>query len=149
MIPPDQEIYEVEKRIAERRQRVEAAFRATGRQSLRALSSPWALAAAALAGFLIAGGLRKVRHRNTQVEAGTRKAPKASKMSSIAMAGATWFIKSQFGSPVDMARFFLDKVKWRKVTKRTAHYPAVGAPPPASGVPDRLRPKRQQATTAS
>jgi len=148
MIPPDQEIYEVEKRIAERRTRVEAAFKATGRQTLRALTSPWALGAAALAGFLLAGGLRAVRHRDTHVERRTRKAAKASTVSSLAMAAATWFVKSQFGSPVDMARFFIDKVKSRKVASRTAAPAAVRAPA-ASGVPDRLRPKRREATTAS
>ncbi len=145
MIPPDQEIYEVEKRIADRRQRVEAAFKATGRQAVRALSSPWALGAAALAGFLLAGGLRAMRHRETHVDPGTRKAAKTSTISSIAMAAATWFIKSQFGSPVDMARFFIDKVKSRKqvappkAQRRT--------PPSPSAVPDRLKPRRREATT--
>jgi hypothetical protein len=147
MIPPDQEIYEVEKRIAERRARVEAAFKATGRQTLRALTSPWALGAAALAGFLVAGGLRHIRERGTQVERRTKKAATASTVSSIAMAAATWLIKSQFGSPVDMARFFIDKVKSRKQ----------GPPAPApSPIPDRLRPRavslrprRREATTTS
>lgn len=129
MIPPDQEIYQVEKRIAERRTRVEAAFKATGRQTLRALTSPWALGAAALAGFLLAGGLR--RHRGGQADTGAKQAARAGTLSSIGMAAATWFVKSQFGSPVDMARFFLAKVK---------------AP---SGAPDRPRPRRREATTAS
>ena len=147
MIPPDQEIYEVEKRIAERRTRVEAAFKATGRQTLRALSSPWALGAAALAGFLLAGGLRHLRQRDTHVVPSTRKAAKPSTISSIAMAAATWFIKSQFGSPVDMARFFIDRVKSRKATNRAAKPSAVKASS-ASPVPDRLRPRRREATTA-
>lgn len=146
MIPPDQEIYEVEKRIAERRQRVEAAFKATGRQSVRALTSPWALGAAALVGFVIAGGVR-LRHRDTHLDPSTKKAAKASTVSSIAMAAATWFIKSQFGSPVEMARFFVSKIRSRKA-------PAAAAAP--SAVPDRLKPRRdtlrqsrREATTAS
>ena len=146
MIPPDEEIYEVEKRIAERRQRVEAAFKATGRQSVRALTSPWALGAAALVGFVIAGGVR-LRHRDTRLDPSTKKAAKASTVSSIAMAAATWFIKSQFGSPVEMARFFVSKIK-----SRNARPPATAS----SGVPDRLRPRRdtlrqsrREATTAS
>lgn len=138
MIPPDQEIYEVEKRIAERRQRVEGALRDTGRQALRTLTSPWALAGAALAGFLLAGGVRR-RSQISRVDPNTKKAAKTSTVSSIAMAAASWFIKSQFGSPVEMARFFISKVKSRKP-----------APPPGtSGIPDRLRPRRRQATTAS
>lgn len=144
MIPPDQEIYEIEKRIADRRQRVEAAFKATGRQAVRALSSPWALGAAALGGFLLAGGLRAIRHRETHADPGTKKAAKASAISSIAMAAATWFIKSQFGSPVDMARFFIDKVKSRK----QAAPPPLRASAAPSGVPDRLKPRRREATTA-
>jgi len=64
MIPPDQEIYEVEKRIAERRHRVEAAARSAGRQALRTLGSPWVLAGAAALGFLAVGGVRrKHQHR--------------------------------------------------------------------------------------
>ena len=59
MIPPDQEIYEVEKRIAERRHRVEAAARASARQAMRALTSPWALVGAVAIGFLVAGGVRR------------------------------------------------------------------------------------------
>lgn len=144
MIPPDQEIYEVEKRIADRRRRVEDAFKATGRQAVRALSSPWALGAAALAGFLLAGGLRALRRRETHVDASTKKAAKASTISSIAMAAATWFIKSQFGSPVDMARFFIDKARSRK----PAAAPSPAKRPASSGVPDRLRPRRREATTA-
>jgi hypothetical protein len=146
MIPPDQEIYEVEKRIAERRSRVEQAFRATGRQSVRALTSPWALGAAALLGFVIAGGVR-LRHRDRRVARGTQPPAKASALSSIAMAAATWLVKSQFGSPVEMARFFLARARSKK--------PVPSAPPP-SRVPDRLRPRRdmlrqsrREATTAS
>lgn len=144
MIPPDQEIYEVEKRIAERRARVERTFRETGRQTLRALTSPWAIGAAAVLGFVVAGGLR---HRREATNAPATPATKAGAASSLAMAAATWFIKSQFGSPVEMARFVLSKVKRQKT-------PAPARP--ASRVPDRLRPpldalrsSRRQATTAS
>jgi hypothetical protein len=145
MIPPDQEIYEVEKRIAERRQRVETVFRETGRQSVRALTSPWALGAAALLGFVVAGGVR-LRHRDSaHVAPSTKTAAQAGTISSIAMAAATWFIKSQFGSPVEMARFFIDKVRARKGKPSMATAPTLR---PASGVPDRLRPRRREATTA-
>lgn len=147
MIPPDQEIYEVEKRIADRRARVEAAFKASGRQAVRSLSSPWALAAAALAGFVLAGGLRAIRGRHVHVDASTKKAAKASTVSSIAMAAATWLIKSQFGSPLDMARFFIDKVKSRKQPAPPSLQTAPARRSP-SGVPDRLRPRRREAATA-
>lgn len=111
MIPPDQEIYEVEKRIAERRHRVEAALRDTGRQTLRTLTSPWALAGAAVIGFLAATRLQGRSASAPRVDPGTKKAAKAGTAASLAMAGLSWFIKSQFGSPVAMAQFVLAKLK--------------------------------------
>jgi len=138
MIPPDRDIYEIEKRIAERRHRVEGALRDTGRQTLRALTSPWALGAAALAGFLLAGGLRRRRERPVERRRTPHTAVKASTLSSLAMAAATWVIRSQFGSPVDMARFVVSKVKSQKEEKR---------PPPAkpSSLDDMIRKRREAA----
>ena len=110
MIPPDEEIYEVEKRIAERRHRVEAAARASARQAMRALTSPWALAGAAVIGFLAAGGVRRRGHI-VHVERRKNKEAKAGAFASVAMAAASWFIKSQFGSPVGLAQYFLAQMK--------------------------------------
>lgn len=110
MIPPDQEIYEVEKRIAERRHRVEAVARAAARQTLKALTSPWSLAGAAALGFMVAGGLQR-RHERHAVSPQSINAAAAGSIASVAMAVATWLIKSQFGSPVQMAQFFLSKIK--------------------------------------
>lgn len=143
MIPPDQEIFEVEKRIADRRHRVEAAAKQTARQTLRALTSPWALAGAAVVGFLVAGGIQR-RHahaHDTRVDPSTKKAAKASAVSGLAMTGLTWLIKSQFGSPVAMAQFFLAKLKKEPDPRRTAP----GAPSPA--VPPSSRDDRLSATT--
>ena len=115
MIPPDQEIYEVEKRIAERRHRVEAFAKQTGRSAMRALTSPWALAGAAVIGFLAAGGMmRKHEHAHLErrhMKPSDKKAAKASAFSGLAMTALTWLIKSQFGSPVAMAQYFLAKLK--------------------------------------
>jgi hypothetical protein len=113
MIPPDQEIYEVEKRIAERRHRVEAFAKQTGRSTLRALTSPWALAGAAVIGFLAAGGIQRRHSREPEhhMSRSDKKAAKASAFSGLAMTAVTWFIKSQFGSPVAMAQYFLAKMK--------------------------------------
>lgn len=110
MIPPDREIYEVEKRIAERRHRVERAARETGRQTLRALTSPWALAGAAVLGFLVAGGVGR-RHQGPHVDRRKNTAAKAGGIASVALAVASWIIKSQFGSPAALARFALSKVQ--------------------------------------
>jgi len=114
MIPPDQEIYEVEKRIAERRHRVEAAARNAGRQALRTLTSPWVLAGAAVLGFLAAGGIkRKHEHagRGPAVSQETKEKAKGGAIASLGMAALTWLIKAQFGSPVAMAQYFLAKLK--------------------------------------
>ena len=111
MIPPDQEIYDVEKRIAERRHRVEAVARQSGRAAVKTLTSPWTLAGAAVLGFLVAGGIQRRHQHHAHVDPQTRKAAKAGGVASVALAAATWLIKSQFGSPVAMAQFFLSKVK--------------------------------------
>jgi len=115
MIPPDQEIYEVEKRIADRRHRVEAAARASARQAMRALTSPWALVGAAAIGFLVAGGVRR-KHESSSgptVSRDTKEKAKGGAIASLGMAAATWFIKAQFGSPVAMAQYFLAKIQKR------------------------------------
>jgi hypothetical protein len=112
MIPPDQEIYEVEKRIADRRHRVEAAARTAGRQALRTLGSPWVLAGAAVLGFLAAGGIkRKHEHSGPAVSRETKEKAKGGVIASLGMAALTWFIKAQFGSPVAMAQYFLAKLR--------------------------------------
>ena len=111
MIPPDQEIYDVELRIAERRHRVEAVARQSGQAALRALTSPWAIAGAALLGFLAAGGMmRRHQHRATMSRE-QKKAAKVGGLASIAMAAASWIIKAQFGSPSALAQFVMAKVK--------------------------------------
>jgi len=122
MISPDDEIYEVEKRIAGRRHRVERATRDSAHQAMRALTSPWALAGAALIGFFAAGGLRsdprEERHHERRRSDKGARAAKAGGFASLAMAAATWFVKSQFGSPVAMAQFFLSKMKRRSPSPR-------------------------------
>src|SRR5919206_969168 len=111
MIPPDQEIYEVEKRIADRRHRVEAAARASARQAMRALTSPWALIGAVAIGFLVAGGVRRKHESGPAVSQETKEKAKGGIIASLGMAAVTWFIKAQFGSPVAMAQYFLAKVQ--------------------------------------
>lgn len=111
MIPPDQEIYEVEKRIADRRHRVEAAARSAGRQMLRTLGSPWVLAGAAALGFIAVGGVRRKHQHAQRVSPEPKQKAQGGALASLAMAGLTWFIKAQFGSPVAMAQYFLAKLR--------------------------------------
>jgi hypothetical protein len=140
MIHPDQEIYEVEKRIAERRHRVETTARQTGRATLRALTSPVALVGAAVVGFLIAGGWeRKQRSKpERHMSYSDKKAAKASVWSGLGMTALTWFIKSQFGGPVDMAKFFVGKIRSRKQPS-PAVTPAMMTSPRGDRVPATTR----------
>ena len=111
MIPPDQEIYEVEQRIAERRHRVDAVARQTGQAALRALTSPWAIGGAAVLGFLAAGGIMRRHEHKASLSREQKKAAKVGGIASVAMAAASWIIKAQFGSPAALAQFVMSKVK--------------------------------------
>jgi hypothetical protein len=114
MIPPDKEIYDVERRIAERRHRVEAIARQTGQAAFKTLTSPWVLGGAAVLGFLAATGVQRRRdhaaHPRWQKTNASTTA-KVGGITSIAMAAASWIIKAQFGSPAALAQFVMSKVK--------------------------------------
>ena len=140
MIPPDQEIYEVEKRLAERRHRVDAAARQTGRATLRALTSPVALIGASVLGFFIASRFeqRPEQKERRRMSYSDKKAAKASVWSGLGMTALTWFIKSQYGGPVDMAKFFLGKIKSRKQPS-PAVTPAMMTSPRSDRVPATTR----------
>ena len=111
MIPPDQEIYEVEQRIAERRHRVEAVAHQGVDATMKALTSPWALAGVAALGFLLASRMQHRPVPGRAVSRETKERAKGGALASMAMAAATWLIKSQFGSPMQMAQFVIGKVK--------------------------------------
>src|SRR5258708_20153353 len=103
MIPPDEEIYEVEKRIAERRHRVEAVARQSGRAALNALTSPWTLGAAAVIGFVVAGGIKR-RHRAGHPRVDRRReskpAAKAAGLASLPTGPPTPLLQSPFRPPI-------------------------------------------------
>src|SRR4051812_49472329 len=100
MIPPDQEIYEVEKRIAERRHRVEAAARTAGRQALRTLGSPWVLAGAAVFGFIAAGGVCREQGNGPVGLRGSQEKGEGGVLPSLLVGGAAGLVQGQFGSPL-------------------------------------------------
>jgi hypothetical protein len=63
-------------------------------------------------GFLAAGGIkRKHEQSGPTVSRDTKEKAKGGALASLAMAGITWFIKAQFGSPVAMAQYFLTKIR--------------------------------------
>lgn len=112
----DDEIYEVEERLARRRAELPRVARATGRSAMHKLASPAGLAAAAALGFLVGGGLRRAsghpKPRWVKVE--EKDKTKGIALGSLAMSAAIALIKAQFGTPAEMARVLLQKIQSRK-----------------------------------
>ena len=110
MIPPDKEIFEVEQRIALRRSQVARHSRETGRRALRKLTSPAALIGAAALGFLAARRFsarpEKPPHPERRKSDHT-KAAKATGLAGLLTTAAMWYVKAQYGSPVQLAQAML------------------------------------------
>jgi len=117
MIPPDREIFEVESRIAMRRAQLARHSRLAGTRAMHALASPWALGAAALIGFLVAGGLsRKPKdppHPERRKE-DHLKAAKATGIAGMLMPAAMWLVRMKWGSPANAAHAVLQKIQPKK-----------------------------------
>ena len=117
MIPPDQEIYEVEQRIALRRAQFVRHSREAGARTLQALASPLALAAAAAIGFMVAGGFSRKAKEPPHPErrkSDHTKAAKATGLVGVLLPAAMWFVRAQWGSPVQLAQVMLQKFQKRK-----------------------------------
>lgn len=117
MIPPDQEIFEVEQRLALRRTQLKRHASDAGTRALQALTSPVALIAAAGLGFLAANSFARRRREPPHPErrkSDHTKAAKATGLAGLLTTGAMWFIRAQYGSPVKAAQTLLEKFKRRK-----------------------------------
>lgn len=117
MIPPDQEIYEVEQRIAARRSQVKRRGRETAQRAMHALASPAALIGAAALGFFAAGAVAKRRRKPEHPErrkSDHMKAAKATGLAGILLPAAMWLVRAQWGSPVAAAQAILQKLHSRK-----------------------------------
>jgi hypothetical protein len=117
MIPPDKEIFEVEQRIALRRAQFVRHSREAGRRALQALASPLALAAAAALGFVAAGGFSRKPKEPPHPErrkSDHTKAAKATGLAGVLLPAAMWFVRAQWGSPVQLARVMLEKFQRKK-----------------------------------
>lgn len=118
----DDEIYEVEERLARRRAELPRVARATGRSAMHRLASPAGLAAAAALGFLAGGGFGRNRNHPVKPVVERRKQKEQTKgiaIGSLAMSAAIALIKAQFGTPAEMARVLLQKIQSRKVAATT------------------------------
>jgi hypothetical protein len=145
MIPPDQEIYEVEQRIAIRRAQVARNSKEVSHRAIQKLASPLALIAAAGLGFVLVRGVAKKRkepEHPQRRQSDHTKAAKATGLAGLIMPIAMWMIRAQWGSPVQAAQFFLQKYQKRGKAKPVAvPSPALRVVPP----PPRVSPRRDMA----
>jgi hypothetical protein len=119
MIPPDQEIYEVEQRIASRRSQVKRYGRETGQRAMQGLASPAALIGAAALGFFLAAAVAKRQQKPPHPErrkSDHTKAAKATGLAGVLLPAAMWFVRAQWGSPVQAAQVLLERFQKRKPT---------------------------------
>ena len=96
---------------------------------MQSLASPAALAAAALFGFLAAGGIARRMKRPPHPErrkADHLKAAKATGFVGALTTAAMWFIRAQYGSPTQLAQSLLQKLQSRKAA--TSPRPDMGRP---------------------
>ena len=117
MIPPDQEIYEVERRIALRRSQLKRHSQEAGGRAMQALASPVALIGAAALGFFVAGGFAKRKKEPPHPErrrSDHMKAAKATGIAGVLTPLAMWFIRAQWGSPMNLATSMLEKFQKKK-----------------------------------
>lgn len=112
MIPPDNEIFEVEQRIAARRAQVKRHAREAGTRALQALASPVALIGAAAIGFFAASAVARRRQKPPHPErrkGDHTKAAKATGLAGVLLPAAMWLVRAQWGSPVKLAQVMLEK----------------------------------------
>jgi hypothetical protein len=117
MIPPDNEIFEVESRIAARRAQVKKRANDAGRRALQTLASPGALIAAAALGFVAARAVSRHQEKPPHPErrkSDHLKAAKATGIVGLLMPAAMWFVRAQWGSPVRAAQLILEKIGSKK-----------------------------------
>lgn len=113
----DAEIFEVEQRLHRREASLKSGTRELKSRSVKALMSPVTIAGAVALGFLVAGGVgrRKAKDKRTPEERREARDEKQGfAVGSLAMAAATWLIRSQFGGPVGLAHYVLSKFQGNK-----------------------------------
>jgi hypothetical protein len=117
MIPPDNEIFELEQRIAAHRAQMKRHAQEAKARALHKMASPGALIAAAALGFLAAKAL--ARRNQTPPHPERRKsdhlkAAKATGLAGMVLPAAMWLVRAQWGSPVRAAEALLQKMSGRK-----------------------------------
>ena len=123
----DDEIVQIENRIAGRKTQLTTVSKATARRTLDGLASPVTLAGALALGFAVGGRLGKRREPKParRVDDKTKKAA-AGGIAGLAMTGAMWFIRAQYGGPAGLAQVLMEKFSRRGSPRE---YPAREFPP--------------------
>jgi len=114
MIPPDQEIFEVEQRLAAQRARLKQGVVEARKRAVQGLASPLALIAAAGLGFVLANSFARRRREPPHPErrkSDHLKAAKATGFAGVLTTGAMWLIRLKYGSPVQAAQVLLQKIQ--------------------------------------
>ena len=117
----DDEIREIEERLAARRHRIARTARLARHVAVRRIVSPAGLLAAVGVGFLTSVGL----FRKKKVEAGRlrrrrndAKAGKLAALASLVASAGFAILRSQLGSPLEMAQFVASKIRRMQERKK-------------------------------
>lgn len=113
----DDEIVQVETRIAGRKSQISYVGKATGKRAMDGLASPVTLAGALALGFAMGGRLG--RKRAPERRSGRAAKAKASGIAGLLMTGAMWFVRAQYGSPVGLAQAMMQKFSRRNSPRVT------------------------------
>jgi hypothetical protein len=123
----DDEIVQIENRIAGRKTQITRVGRVAGQRGLEVLASPVTIAGALALGFAVGGGLGRKREKPPSRRSDDKSAKaKVSGIAGLALSGAMWFIKHQFGGPVGLANVLMEKFSHRNSPRE---YPAREFPP--------------------
>ncbi len=107
----DEQILEVEKRLARRRMAVELTARASWHRAVSRLVSPAGLLGAAALGFVAVAAVLRRRPKIVERRKSARAAGKWGSLLGLAASGALALLKSQYGGPVQMAGRVVEKVR--------------------------------------
>jgi hypothetical protein len=113
VIPPDNEIFEVESRIAAHRAQLKRSAQDAKVRALQKMASPGALAAAAALGFLLAAAMARRNQKPSHPErrkSDHLKAAKATGIVGMVLPAAMWLVRAQWGSPMRAAQLLLEKM---------------------------------------
>lgn len=131
----DQEILDIERRMARRRHELADTARAAKARATRRIASPAGLVTAGVLGFVATAVLMRRRTKPVYVQANKVKGGTAVSILGMLMPVALSLLRAQigaqFGSPAGMAQYFLSKAKGRSSPRSDVRVAPRGATPVA------------------